>query len=449
MQIAYKRFFITAVLAVSTLFTIDGCHNFFITPSEANLLKFKGPLTVGLQQDIYSTSLEKDLIANFAKTQGIQIKFLTFGTSDEALELLKTEKIDLAFPRTPVTSNDFHGHYSMVYDDLQLSVVCAGNFELAEKLYIPDNFLYAVRSKNFTAQFDHLSWVHTTKPATELNKNILSANKNCFLTDARLANKNLLNNPKLKKLWTSSKAEAVSWITRQDLSELNQLIHFWFQNLVRNNQIRKFWDRYESVDFKMSVLEQKRFQKDVLRNLPKWRRLFERNAKENEIPWTLLAAVSYQESKWQEDAISYTGVKGLMQLTRSTAKHLGITDREDPKESIRGGAFYLRYLYDKTRADLPSYERWAQALSAYNIGWAHLRDARKLAQKLNFDANRWSEFKKILPLLNNANNKNYLADLTFGAARGDETVEFVDQTLGYTELLNGLFTRRSRTSQDF
>ena len=441
-----RRFILPVFLFLSTLLTIDGCHNFFILPSNASSLTFKGPLTVALQQDLISNSLEKDLISNFATTRGIRIQFVAFESVDEALDLLKDEKVDLVFPRTPLLRTEFHGHHTMVYDDLRLSVICAGSIETAKKLYIPENYLYAVKNKKFNLTFKHLRWIDTSKSVRELEKSILANQGNCFLTDTRLATKTSLQHPQLKKVWTSAQSEAVAWITRTDLTELNQLIHLWFQNLVRQKQIRKFWDRYESVDFKMSILEQNRFQKDSDKQLPKWRKLFEKNAKINQIPWTLLAAVAYQESKWDQDAISYTGVKGLMQLTRTTAKQIGVNDREDPKESIRGGAFYLKYLYDKTSPELLPYERWAQVLVAYNMGWAHLRDARRLAKKMNLDTNRWLQFKKVLPLLN---DKKYLPELTFGPARGFETILFVEQVLGYTELLNGTFTRRSPTSQDF
>ncbi len=446
MHLILRRFILPVILFLSTLLTIDGCHNFFIIPLNATSITFKGPLTVALQQDLITKSLEKDLISNFAKTRGIQIQFVAFETVDQALELLKNEKVDLVFPRTPLLRTEFHGHHTMVYDDLRLSVVCSSTIEAANKLYIPENYLYAVKNKKFNSIFQHLHWIESSKTARELEKNILANPGYCFLTDTRLATKTSLYYPQLQKVWTSTQSEAVAWITRTDLTELNQLIHLWFQNLVREKKIRKFWDRYESVDFKMSVLGQNRFQKDIIKQLPKWHKLFEKNAKKNEMPWTLLAAVAYQESKWNQDAISYTGVKGLMQLTRTTAQQIGVDDREDPKESIRGGAFYLKYLYDKTSPELIPFERWAQVLVAYNMGWAHLRDARRLAKKMNLDINRWVQFKKVLPLLN---DKSYLPELTFGPARGFETILFVEQVLGYTELLNGTFTRRLPTSQDF
>ncbi len=441
-----RQFFITAVLLTMTLLTVNGCRYVFSAPTAASQVKFSGPLTVALHEDLSSNSLEKDLITHFAKVKNIKIKFVTFDDVQQATALLQQEKVDLIFFRVPNSEVQFHGHYSMVYDDLRLSVQCSGALAQASVLYIPEIYLRAAQSKNFLKQVAELQQSTTTRSATELRTLLLKKAGICFLTDSRTATRNANLYPDLKVVWTAHKKEAVAWVMRQDLGELNQLMQSWFQNLVRKKQIRKFWDRYDSADFKMSVLEQRRFQKDISKKLPQWQKLFEKYAKENQIPWTLVAAVAYQESKWSEGAVSHTGVKGLMQLTRTTAKQVGVVDREDPQQSIRGGAFYLKYLYDKTPAELLPYERWALALSAYNMGWAHLRDARRLAKKLSKDANRWAEFKTVLPFLA---QKKYLAELTFGPARGEETVDFVEQVIGYTELLNSTFTRRSPTSQDF
>lgn len=182
----------------------------------------------------------------------------------------------------------------------------------------------------------------------------------------------------------------------------------------------------------ISKFQYQKFYEHTQTRLPQWEALFKEYARKNHIPWTLLAAVAYQESKWDNSAVSYTGVKGMMQLTLKTAKYVGIEDREDAEQSIQGGAFYLRYLFNKTPAYLPNYERWTQALAAYNIGWAHLRDARRLAVELRKNPNRWKDIRKVLPKLE---NEEHYSKLTFGYARGRETVQFVDNTLVYYKLL--------------
>ena len=196
----------------------------------------------------------------------------------------------------------------------------------------------------------------------------------------------------------------------------------------------------------VSKIEYQKFYLHTQSRLPAWRSSFKKYAQQNDIPWTLLAAVAYQESKWDQMAVSHTGVKGMMQITRSTAEYIGIDDREDPIQSIKGGAFYLKYLYSKTPANLSNFEKWAQALAAYNMGWAHLRDARRLALELNHSPNQWKEFKKIIPKLE---EEKYNSNLTFGYARGRETVQFVDGVMGYYKLLNQSSTLPLLTSRDF
>lgn len=446
MKTKSRVFIISACFSLLFLFFINGCHSFFSTPADAEQINYRGPLNVALQEDLIPKSLEKDLMFQFAKDYSLKINFISFKTINQAETLLSLQKADLVFTRIPAKNLNFADNYSLVYDDLKLSVICSGPFQAATDLYIPNQYFDLAENENFNSTFTNLHWAKSAASAMQLNKQALKQNGFCYVTDTRLAKKAALISPSLKVVWTTKKPEPVAWVTRQDLKELNHLVQFWFQNLVRQNQIRKFWDPYERVDFSMSALANKRFEKDIQAKLPMWQDMFEKYAHKNQIPWTLLAAVAYQESKWDSDARSYTGVRGLMQITTSTAEHLGIEDRQDPEQSIEGGAFYLKYLFKKTPKNLSAYERWAQALAAYNIGWAHIRDARLLAKALNTDSNRWLRFKKVLPLLA---QESYYRDLSFGPARGDETVEFVDQVFGYTEVLNAAFTRRSPTSQDF
>jgi soluble lytic murein transglycosylase len=84
----------------------------------------------------------------------------------------------------------------------------------------------------------------------------------------------------------------------------------------------------------------------------------------------LLAAVIYQESKFDAEAKSSSGAVGLMQLTPETAKGIAIrtggsafrvSDLGDPEINVRYGCWYLRHLYRK-------YGEWRLVLAAYNAG---------------------------------------------------------------------------------
>jgi membrane-bound lytic murein transglycosylase F len=72
------------------------------------------------------------------------------------------------------------------------------------------------------------------------------------------------------------------------------------------------------------------------------------------------------------------------------------------------------------------------ALAAYNIGGAHLKDAQKLAEKMGRNPQSWRQLREVLPLLA---NPEYAADLEYGAARGYETVDFVERVKSFYNLM--------------
>jgi soluble lytic murein transglycosylase-like protein len=85
-------------------------------------------------------------------------------------------------------------------------------------------------------------------------------------------------------------------------------------------------------------------------------------AKQHSLDPKLLRAVIAQESAFRACAVSAKGAQGLMQLMPGTAADLGVANPFDPKQSVDGGARYLKQLIDKYKGDLP------QALGAYNAG---------------------------------------------------------------------------------
>lgn len=167
--------------------------------------------------------------------------------------------------------------------------------------------------------------------------------------------------------------------------------------------------------------------------LPKYEKYFKEAATRFEIPWTLLASVSYQESHWNAKAKSFTGVRGLMMLTRRTAKMLGIKNRLNPKQSIIGGTRHLKQMIKFVPKGVEGENRLKFALAAYNIGMGHIRDAQKLAKKLGLNQNVWSDLKIVLPLLS---QKKYYRTLKFGYARGAEPVKYVESIYNYKDILD-------------
>jgi len=90
-------------------------------------------------------------------------------------------------------------------------------------------------------------------------------------------------------------------------------------------------------------------------------------AKKNDLPPELLAAVVHTESKFVPTARSNRGAVGLMQLVPSTGRWLGADNLNDPTQNIQAGAKYLRYLTDRFGGDQQ------KAIAAYNAGEGNVR----------------------------------------------------------------------------
>jgi soluble lytic murein transglycosylase-like protein len=79
----------------------------------------------------------------------------------------------------------------------------------------------------------------------------------------------------------------------------------------------------------------------------RYRALLNEAARKYRLPTALLQAVLETESAGDMRAVSGAGAQGLMQLIPKTQARMGVSDPFDPRESIFGGARYLRELADR------------------------------------------------------------------------------------------------------
>ena len=145
-----------------------------------------------------------------------------------------------------------------------------------------------------------------------------------------------------------------------------------------------------------------------------------------------MASIGYQESRWDDKAISYTGVRGLMMLTNDTAKELGVSNRIDPKQSIYGGAEYLNKLLKRLPDGLADDERIWFAVAAYNIGMGHVLDAVTLAKNDGIKVSKWTHLE---PYILKLSQSKYYKKTKYGYARGWETAKYIQNIKQYYDIL--------------
>ncbi|MBH32648.1 MAG: hypothetical protein CMD90_03240 [Gammaproteobacteria bacterium] len=175
------------------------------------------------------------------------------------------------------------------------------------------------------------------------------------------------------------------------------------------------------------------FLKRIVERLPKYLPYFQKHTKDSIFSWQLIAALSYQESHWNPKAVSPTKVRGLMMLTKDTAKFIGIKNRVDINQSIYGGVKYLENIYKRLPSSIKGSDRLWMALAAYNVGMGHLEDSRKLTESFGGNPNYWEDVIKYLPLLS---KKKYYRSLKNGYARGYEPVIYVKRIQIYLHIIN-------------
>lgn len=238
--------------------------------------------------------------------------------------------------------------------------------------------------------------------------------------------------PDLRPAFRIAESEEVAWAVSPHGRDLLPELGRFFADLEADGRLSAILERNRRALVRFDRVDAASFVAGVRERLPQYQALFQEAAAETGVDWRLLAAIGYQESRWDAAAVSPTGVQGLMMLTAETAKRVGVADRNDPRQSILGGARYLRVV-EKTIPDrIPDPDRTWLTLAAYNVGYGHLEDARILTQRRGQDPDRWPDVRENLPLL--AQERHYTT-LKRGYARGWEPVGFVRNVQTYAELL--------------
>jgi membrane-bound lytic murein transglycosylase F len=223
--------------------------------------------------------------------------------------------------------------------------------------------------------------------------------------------------------WAFSKGSGNSLLARADEYLIEQ---------SRNGTLDRIHDRYYGHTKKFDYVGTRNFIRHYESRLPRYRDSFETAGEEWGVDWRLLAAIAYQESHWRSQAISPTGVKGIMMLTEDTADYLGLDDRVDPITSIFGGARFYARQTERIPDTVDEPDRTWMALAAYNVGFNHIKDARWIVEQQGGDPDSWMDLEQALPLLA---QRQWFAKLPYGYARGWEPVLYVNNIRSYYEIL--------------
>ena len=261
---------------------------------------------------------------------------------------------------------------------------------------------------------------------------VAASRLDCALTDSRTFQIVNPYYPELMQAFELTGDFPVTWLAAPGSEDLVAQMRIWHAGMKKSGQFSALERRFFGFLPRFDYVDLRTFQQAVRERLPLYEKQIRRAARENNLPWQLLAAVAYQESHWDPEARSPTGVRGFMMLTSQTARQLGVEDRLDAAASIAAGARYLADLKERIAEDVAEPDRTWLTLAAYNLGLGHVYDARQLAERLGRDKNSWADMRRTLPLLADPGH-----NLRHGTARGGQAVHFVQQVRTYLHILQG------------
>jgi len=217
----------------------------------------------------------------------------------------------------------------------------------------------------------------------------------------------------------------IAWAVRKGSSDWKNYLDAW---ITEFSNTRKFNHLYYKYFESPRVVERKESDLNSISGgrISKFDATIKQVAKEHGWDWRLVAAIIYNESRFNENAGSWTGAYGLMQLMPNTAEAFGVTDIGDPKQNIKAGVLLLNSLNKQFVETIPdSTERIRFVLAAYNIGLGHVTDAQRLAEKYGKNPNMWEN--NVETYLQYKSEEKYFKDIVvrWGYCRGDEAARFV------------------------
>ncbi|WP_413558779.1 membrane-bound lytic murein transglycosylase MltF [Bdellovibrio sp. HCB209] len=446
----FKQLSVVGGLALMTFF-MNGCDAIYWDEKdslskvqkhgEITVLTTQNPLIYSKAKKGESSGIDHDLLQNFAKHYGLKMKFVVLKDESAVLRALAKGEGDVAAARFRTPENRAGFLTGPAYEDTTLSLYCQRKSQIQN---IQDlggkkvGILHKDNYKGFSQRLGQLSPTTSIQILENLKTQDLLSHLNekkydCVITENVSGDFYVRFHKNIEKITTLTDSYSLSWLLTPNSQDLARLMQAWYQSASREDSVMRIMDRYKTTLNQLDKADISRFFRNIESILPTYRQAFKEAAAEHGLPWQLIASVAYQESHWNADAVSFTGVRGLMQLTMDTADHVGIEDRTDPMQSIWGGSKYLKYLLNKMPRHLNSKDRMALALAAYNVGYAHLRDAQKLAESMGRDPYSWRHMKEILPLLA---DPDYTEKLEYGYARGYETVEFVERVKSFYSLMS-------------
>lgn len=401
-----------------------------------------GPTTYYQELD-RETGFEFELAQRFADFLGVKLVLKTYPDLGELLQDVEAGKVHLAAAGLTVTAERSHRfRFSSPYQQITQQLVyhpgAVRPRDFADlqgkKILVIANSSHVENLKQLRKTWPDLIWEEKANASSLSLLNLVNDHQ----ADYAVMDSNVFSSyrdifPELRSAFDLKEPEPLAWaFSATEDGSLFTMSELFFSQANESGLLEDLRERFVGHR-EFDYVGARTFLSHLDSRLIHFQDEYQLSAKELGVDWRLLAAIGYQESLWNPNAISPTGVRGIMMLTRRTAKEMGITNRRDAIQSIRGGSRYFLKLYKRLPSQITEPSRTWFALAAYNVGYGHLMDARRLTKLAGENQNNWFAVRERLPLLL---QEEYFSQTRHGFARsGGQAVVYVRNVRRYYDAL--------------
>jgi membrane-bound lytic murein transglycosylase F len=383
------------------------------------------------------------LVSHYATSIDVELEIIKTNTSDEIIFLLNQGKVDIGILGSSPEFDQKNIKNVVTYNNSKWYVIGnRANRQLPKSIdSIEPNTMIVANGSNasfilHSIEEDYSSLLWDELKNTNVRSILERINENhskisIISEDIYVYYQYLF--PETKKIFVLPIKYPSRWLVKNNnnLSFLYSINSF-FNKYKQNGKLEKIGKTYYEHLNAFDYVDIRYYLKRIDKKLPKYKKYFIEAAKNSALDARIIAAVSYQESHWNRKARSPTGVRGMMMLTLDTAKRVGVKNRLNAKQSIFGGAKYLKILYESLSNTIKEPDRLWFTLAAYNIGLGHVEDARTITKSQGDNPNSWIDVEKHIPKLS---QKKWYKKTKYGFARGHESIEFVKRVRRYYDIL--------------
>lgn len=388
-------------------------------------------------------------VKRFANDENLVLDLKVAPTLQSLLNMIENGDIDLAAYPIPVIEEykNLAKHCGYKEVTWQVLVQPDGKDKISDVTQLVGKTIYVEQDSKYHYRLNNLN--------QELGGgiNIVPINKDSLITedlirmvdlgeipltvvDSDIAELNKSYYPRLDIDMKISLDQYSSWAVRNDLDSLASRIDTWEKRRDNSDMMKEIYKKYFEISKNPTPYEDP--VKSLGLNIKKGGKIsvyddsFKRHAHVSGYDWRLLAAIGFNESRFNNDIISWAGAQGLMQLMPVTAQAMGIdpSDLSNPDRNILAAAKLLKKLDSSLVDKVPDKdERLMFVIAAYNCGLGHIFDSIALAEKFGLDSTKWLGNVSEAALMKS--RPQYYNDpvVKNGYFRGRETTEFVDKVM--------------------